>query len=324
MTTVPASVPKRSMRRFFRKYGKHYLGLAPFLIFFIAFILWPMIYGLVMSFTDWSTKMGSVPQFVGVQNFTDVLTDATQQGRRYLTSLQNLFSFVILVVPLNLFFAILISLVLNQFKGRTHNALRSAYFMPYIAPFFLATGVWLWMISADTGVVAVLLAKIGIGQGIVWRITPGYFLALMIMVDLWRAIGFNMIILTAGMKNIPNELYEASTIDGASTFQQWFKITLPMLEPVLFFVIINCFIGAIQTYDIPWVLSNSSAVGVIGGKKAFASYPVMEIVGSVYSGKTGNLGRACAQGMVLMGIIFVITMVQVIYRNRKNKMEGGL
>ena len=92
------------------------------------------------------------------------------------------------------------------------------------------------------------------------------------MIDLWRAIGFYMIILTAGMKNIPRELYEAATVDGAGTFQQWIHITLPQLEPVLFFVIVNCFIGAIQTYDIPWVLSNSSAVGVIGGKGAFASY----------------------------------------------------
>ena len=163
------------------------------------------------------------------------------------------------------------------------------------------------------------MAQLGIGRGIVWRLTPGYFLALMIMVDLWRAIGFNMIILTAGMKNIPQELYEASTIDGAGTFQQWFKITLPMLEPVFFFVIVNCFIGAIQAYDIPWVLSNSSAVGVIGGKKAFASYPVMEIVGNVYSGKAGNLGKACAQGMVLMAVIFAITMIQVLYRSRKNR-----
>ena len=105
-----------------------------------------------------------------------------------------------------------------------------------------------------------------------WRLTPGYFTALLIMIDLWRAIGFYMIILTAGMKNIPRELYEAATVDGAGTFQQWIHITLPQLEPVLFFVIVNCFIGAIQTYDIPWVLSNSSAVGVIGGKGAFASY----------------------------------------------------
>lgn len=85
------------------------------------------------------------------------------------------------------------------------------------------------------------------------------------------------------------------------------------------FVVVNCFIGAIQTYDIPWVLSNSSAVGVIGGKNAFASYPVMEIVGNVYSGKAGNLGRACAEGFVLMLIIFAITLLQIVYRNCKNK-----
>ena len=223
------------------------------------------------------------------------------------------------MVPLNLLFATLISLVINQFRGRMHNFLRGAFFMPYVAPFFLATGVWLWLMSADTGLVAVLLAKIGIGEGVTWRLTPGYFTAFLIIIDLWRAIGFNMIILTAGMKNIPGDLYEASTIDGASTFQQWVHITIPMLEPVLFFVIVNCFIGAIQTYDIPWVLSNSSAVGVIGGKGAFASYPVMEIVGNVYSGKAGNLGRACAEGFVLMLIIFAITLVQIVYRGRKNK-----
>ncbi|WP_418668549.1 carbohydrate ABC transporter permease [Allofournierella sp.] len=306
-------------RSFWRRYGKHYLGLAPFVIFFAVFILWPMLYGLVMSFFDWSTRTGDAVTFVGLENFKTVLSEGTQQGKRFLTSLKNLSVFVALVVPLNLLFATLISLVINQFRGRLHNFLRGAFFMPYVAPFFLATGVWLWLMSADTGLVAVLLAKIGIGEGVTWRLTPGYFTAFLIIIDLWRAIGFNMIILTAGMKNIPGDLYEASTIDGASTFQQWVHITIPMLEPVLFFVIVNCFIGAIQTYDIPWVLSNSSAVGVIGGKGAFASYPVMEIVGNVYSGKAGNLGRACAEGFVLMLIIFAITLVQIVYRGRKNK-----
>ena len=306
-------------RRFLRKYGKHYLGLAPFLIFFGVFILWPMLYGLVMSFFDWSTRLNTETHFVGLDNFLTVLSPDTQQGQRFLTSLKNLAVFVVLVVPLNLLFATLISLVVNQFQGRLHNFFRGAFFMPYVAPFFLATGVWLWLMSADTGLVAVLLAKIGIGEGVTWRLTPGYFTALLIMIDLWRAIGFNMIILTAGMKNIPRELYEAATVDGAGTFQQWIHITLPQLEPVLFFVIVNCFIGAIQTYDIPWVLSNSSAVGVIGGKGAFASYPVMEIVGNVYSGKAGNLGRACAEGFVLMAIIFAITLIQIVYRNHKSK-----
>ena len=305
--------------RFLRKYGKHYLGLAPFLIFFGVFILWPMLYGLVMSFFDWSTRLNTETHFVGLDNFLTVLSPDTQQGQRFLTSLKNLAVFVVLVVPLNLLFATLISLVVNQFQGRLHNFFRGAFFMPYVAPFFLATGVWLWLMSAGTGLVAVLLAKIGIGEGVTWRLTPGYFTALLIMIDLWRAIGFNMIILTAGMKNIPRELYEAATVDGAGTFQQWIHITLPQLEPVLFFVIVNCFIGAIQTYDIPWVLSNSSAVGVIGGKGAFASYPVMEIVGNVYSGKAGNLGRACAEGFVLMAIIFAITLIQIVYRNHKSK-----
>lgn len=310
---------KSRPRSFWRKYGKHYLGLAPFVIFFAVFILWPMLYGLVMSFFDWSTRTGDALAFVGLENFKTVLSAGTQQGKRFLTSLKNLSVFVALVVPLNLLFATLVSLVINQFRGRMHNFLRGAFFMPYVAPFFLATGVWLWLMSADTGLVAVLLAKVGIGEGVTWRLTPGYFTAFLIIIDLWRAIGFNMIILTAGMKNIPGDLYEASTIDGASTFQQWIHITIPMLEPVLFFVIVNCFIGAIQTYDIPWVLSNSSAVGVIGGKGAFASYPVMEIVGNVYSGKAGNLGRACAEGFVLMLIIFAITLVQIVYRGRKNK-----
>lgn len=310
---------RSGVRSFLRKYGKHYLGLAPFLIFFGVFILWPMLYGLVMSFFDWSTRMNAETHFVGLENFLTVLNPETQQGQRFLTSLKNLASFVVLVVPLNLLLATLISLVIDQFRGRLHNFFRGIFFMPYVAPFFLATGVWLWLMSADTGLVAVLLARVGIGEGVTWRLTPGYFTALLIIIDLWRAIGFNMIILTAGMKNIPRELYEAARVDGAGTFQQWLHITLPQLEPVLFFVIVNCFIGAIQTYDIPWVLSNSSAVGVIGGRNAFASYPVMEIVGNVYSGKAGNLGRACAEGFVLMVIIFAITIIQIVYRNHKNK-----
>ena len=132
----------RKARAFWRKYGKHYLGLAPFVIFFAVFILWPMLYGLVMSFFDWSTRANAEVSFVGLENFRTVLSSATQQGRRFLTSLKNLSVFVVLVVPLNLLFATVISLVINQFRGRLHNFFRGAFFMPYVAPFFLATGVW--------------------------------------------------------------------------------------------------------------------------------------------------------------------------------------
>ncbi len=313
---------KRGIARFFRKYGKHYLGLAPFFILFAVFILGAMIYGIAMSLTDWSTKANAVTEFIGLENFKNVLTDETQVGRRFLTSLKNLFFFVILAVPLNIIIATLLSLIVNQFRGRAYRFFRSAFFLPYVAPFFLATGVWLWLMSPGSGAAWTLFAKLNIGADVSWRTTPGYFLALLLMVDLWRAIGFNMIILTAGMKNIPQELYEASMIDGATTFQQWRRITLPMLEPVLFFVIVNGFIGAVQVYDIPWVLSNSSTLGTIGGKSAFASYPVMEIVGNVYSGKAGNLGTACAEGVVLMMIIMAITLIQIIWRSRKMREEA--
>lgn len=307
------------IKRFFRKYGMNYLGLSPFLVLYIAFILWPMVYGLTMSFTNWTTKMNAVTEFVGLENFRIIFDTTTQQGARFITSLKNLFWFVIIVVPLNLFLATIVSLVLNQFKGKLHNFLRITYFMPYIIPSFLATGVWMWLTSPGQGLLSVLLGKIGIGAGVSWRVTPGYFTALLVMIDLWRALGFNVILLTAGMKNIPIQLYEAAEIDGASTFQQWIKITLPMLEPVFFFVVVNCFIGAVQTYDIPWILSNSNAAGTIGGKNAFASYPVMEIVGNVYSGKSGNLGIACAKGFVLMLIILTITLLLLSYRNHRIK-----
>lgn len=320
-TAFPSSGGKGG--RLLRRYGKHYVGLAPFFILFAVFILAPMLYGIVMSFTSWSTKAKSVVGFIGLENFRNVLSSTTQNGRRFIASLRNLFWFVILAVPLNILIATCISLVVNQFQGRAHRVFRSAFFMPYVAPFFLATGVWLWLMSPGSGAVWALFAHFNIGADISWRTTPGYFLALLLMIDLWRAIGFNMIILTAGMKNIPLELYEASMIDGATTMQQWRHITLPMLEPVMFFVIVNGFIGAVQVYDIPWVLSNSSTVGTIGGKNAFASYPVMEIVGNVYSGKAGNLGRACAEGVVLMAIILVITLVQLWYRGRKQRQEEG-
>ena len=107
---------------------------------------------------------------------------------------------MVLVVPLNLIFATVISLVINQFRGRMHNFLRGAFLCRMLHRSFWLRAFWLWLMSADTGLVAVLLAKMGIGEGVTWRLTPGYFTALLIISDLWRAIGFNMIILTAGMK----------------------------------------------------------------------------------------------------------------------------
>lgn len=148
-----------------------------------------------------------------------------------------------------------------------------------------------------------------------WAETKGYALAEVIIIDVWNMIGFNFLIILAGMKDISPELYEAADIDGATTIQKMKNITIPMLEPVLFFVITYAFICAIKVYDIPWILSGYDDMNAVGGPDQVMLFPVMEMVRNVYNGGAYGLGRACAMGVLLMLIIMVITAIQ--FKGRK-------
>ncbi|MCL2162839.1 MAG: sugar ABC transporter permease [Oscillospiraceae bacterium] len=300
----------------FKRYLPNYLGLAPFFFLYIIFILIPMLYGVTMSFTNWSTRSRDALNFVGFDNYVYMLSGTGSVSRRFLKSLSNMIIYVPITCIIGICLALGLALIVNQFHKRAFKFYRGAFFIPRVLPLFLCTGIWQWYIS-ESGLVNSALASIGLGEGIAWANTPGYAIAFILIIDIWHAVGFHFIILSTGMQDISQEYFDASKIDGASTFQQMRLITIPLIEPLIFFCITFGIISAIQVYDIPWILTNNYDITDIGGPNNVLLFPVMEMVLGVYRGDASGLGRSASQGVILMSGIGLITAVRFKLRRKK-------
>lgn len=290
-----------------------YLGLAPFFVMLVLFIFYPILQGVIRSFTDWSMDTRQPLTFVGLKNYKLILGGASNTSIRFLKSLKNLLFYVPTTIIIGLSISLFLALIVNQFRRkhpRTFNFFRSTYYVPTVLPLFLCTGVWMMFMASDSGVFSQFLVRVFPSlSNVNWTNDPGYAIAFVVIVDIWNAVGFNFIIFSAGMQDISEELYEAAAIDGASSWQQMRKITLPLLEPVVFFVVTNSFISALQVYDIPWIVTAKADIDTVGGAQQVMLFPVMEMVRNVYNGAASGLGRACAEGVILMLIIMSITLV---------------
>lgn len=289
-------------RKDWRAYLKHYLMLAPFFILFVIFFLWPALFGLGMSFTDWD---GIDPaQFVGLQNYINIV-----RSPEFLQAFRNLFTFVLLDVPLGVVFAFGLALLVNSFTGRWGNFLRIIYFFPAILPLFLTATIWSWLLSYF-GLPNIILRAIGLP--IDWTNTATA-IPHIVIVDLWRSSGFNMIIFLAGLKNIPQEYYDAAKVDGANTWHRIRYITIPQMEPILFLVFVMAFINTFQVFDLPWLFSHSTFTKY-GGIRGEYLFPTIDMLGRAI----GELqfGVSSAYAVILLLLILIVTMIQFALRKR--------
>jgi multiple sugar transport system permease protein len=318
-----ASAPPRPARRGagrrsrLRKQLPVYLGLAPYFVLMALFVGTPMVYGLAMSFTDWSLSSRGDINFVGLQNYAYVLGGDGLTSERFYQSLVNLAIYVPITVAVGLVVALALALIATALPPRLYAFLRAAYFVPTVLPLFLCVGIWQWLMNSESGLVASNLAKLGVGDGVNWVNTAGWAIAVVVLIDVWHAVGFNFIILSTGMQDISQDVYEAAEIDGANVFQRMTRITVPMLEPIIFFVVTYSLITALQVYDIPQILTSGGAPDEVGGPDQVMLFPVMEMVRNVHSGNELGLARAAAEGTVLMILIVVVTYVLFKLRRRR-------
>lgn len=300
-----------------KRYAMNYLGLLPFFLLFAVFILYPFVQGVLYSFTDWSVSSRGNVNFVGLKNYELILSGKGTTSTRFLKSIKNLVIYVPLTLTVGLSLSLILALITRQLSKKLFGFFRGVYFVPYVLPLFLCAGIWQWFMTTGTGLVASTLANIGIGRDVTWDSTEYYAIVYVMLVDIWNSVGFNFVIISAGMADISPDLYEAADIDGASTFQKMIKITIPLLEPILFFVVTYGFISALQVYDIPWIISNQSDINSIGGPGQVMSFPVMEMVRNIYLGGKSGLARACSEGVTLMLAILVVTIFQFKTRRKK-------
>lgn len=221
--------------------------LTPWIIGILVFKLVPFLSTLVLSFTDYD--LISAPKFTGIQNYVKIFT----QDKKFLTSLIVTFKYVFLTVPIKLAFALFIAYILN-FKLKGVNFFRTAYYIPSILGGNVAIAVLWRFLFADTGLMNVLTERAGLGT-ISWLGNPSTALFTLTLLRVWQ-FGSAMVIFLAALKNIPETLYEAAQIDGASKMKMFFNITIPLLTPVIFFNFIMQLVQAFQEFNGPYIITN--------------------------------------------------------------------
>jgi multiple sugar transport system permease protein len=284
--------------RGWRKVGLVSLFLLPALIPLIVFRLVPMVASLLVSTTEWNLLRA--PVFVGIRNYVDVLTDP-----KFHKALGNTLYYLVGYLPLVLIFALTIAVLLNsKLKGAAF--WRSIYFLPVVTSWVVVALLWKWLLSPEGGIVNYVLSLVGIhGPG--WWTDPNWAMPSIIIASVWKDIGFDMLILLAGLQGIPQHLYEAATVDGANRWEKLRYITLPLLTPSILFATILAMIGAFQVFDQVWVMTEGGPAG--------ATTVVMEqVVKNAF--KYGLMGEASAMSWVLFAIILIFTVFQLRFQKR--------
>ncbi|QAY65955.1 carbohydrate ABC transporter permease [Paenibacillus protaetiae] len=289
-----AQAVKETTRKRVRRSGTHlagYIFISPWLIGFILLTLWPIAQSFYLSFTEYSLL--EQPVWTGVSNYTAIFTnDAT-----FTKSLAVTFIFVLFSVPLKLFFSLLVAVALNK-NIRGMNLYRTAiYFPSLIGGSIAVAALWRNMFGVD-GYINQVLAWFGI-HGIGWISNPHTSLGTLILLNTWQ-FGSTMVIFLAGLKQIPQELYESASVDGAGKVRKFMNITLPMLSPVMFFNLILGIIGSFQTFTAAFIITKG---GPINSTYVYALFLYEKAF------KHYQMGYASALAWVLLVIVGVLTAI---------------
>lgn len=289
MATITA--PQRSIR--WSKY-EGYLFIAPLFIGMICFIFIPIIVSFAMSFTKWDIV--TPPEFIGTRNFIQLLTG----DRLFWKVLGNTFRYVLLSIPLSTTIPLVLSVLLNQ-KVPGITFYRIAFFLPLVTSVVAIGLLWRWMYDSEFGLFNYLLQSIGL-QGQKWLTDPNLAMPAVVFATVWQGLGYNIIIYLAGLQGIPDHLYEAATIDGANDLQKFFRITVPMLTPQIFFVLVISFIGGFQSFGLIYVMTQG---GPVNSTNVYVYYLWQTAIGSA------KMGYASAMAWILTLIMFAATFIQV-------------
>ncbi len=273
-----------------------YLFILPHLIFFLAFLAWPFFYGIYISLFNFDFLRPENRPFVGLQNYADLLINRNSIiFSDFWRAIRNTGVFVLYSVPPLVLIALVLAVLLNgNYRGR--NLYRGIYFAPYALSVTVAAVLWRW-IFASGGLVNNAFLSIGINTQPAWlSSTPWAWIAITVC-TVWWTIGFNTVIFLAALQEIPESLYEAASIDGANTLQKFFRITIPMLRPVLVFVITITLLASANLFGQPWIMT---------GLQYLPTEPVMM---RIYNeGILQNrMGNAAAMSVLFAAILLVLT-----------------
>ncbi len=294
MTTLPIVREWRELsfdRR--REALAGYLFISPWLIGFIVFFVGPIIASFILSFTQWNIV--GVPQWVGLENYQTIFTN----DPRFIKAIQVTLTYSVFYLPLEVSCGIGLAVLMNR-KLKGIGIFRTLFYMPSVVPQVAAALVWLWMLNVRYGVINTLLGSVGV-KGPNWLGSPSYVLPSLILIALW-GVGGTAVIYLAGLQNIPEVFYEAATVDGANGVQKFFRITLPLLSPTIFFQLVLGLIGVFQTFTPAYV-----AAGGSGGPLQSGLFYMLYLYNRGFV--TLRMGYASALAWILTVFILIVTVI---------------
>ena len=282
--------------------------LSPWIIGFLVFTAGPMVWSLVLSFTNYN--LVDTPKNVGFRNYQRMFDDP-----RVHTALANTFIYALMFVPLAIIVALALAMLLNRVTAGA-GFFRTVFYLPVMTPAVAVAVLFSLLLNGNYGLINKVLALVGV-QGPQWLTDPNWIKPSIVLMSLW-GLGAAVVIFLAALKNVPNDLYEAAAIDGASKWRRFRSITVPMISPALFFQVIILTVTALQMFDKVYVLFGNPGSATYAGNASlfYSMYLFQQAFQSL------RMGYASALAWLLFVIIMIITAIQVRVGNRFVYYEG--
>lgn len=300
LVSMPSTIkPKTAQKKRWRKWAVGYLMIAPNFFGFLVFMLIPIISTLFFGFTKWD--LVNPPHWVGFANYKNLFGD-----RIFWLSFKKTLWFALLNVPIQSFLALLVAVLLNR-KIKGLNFFRTLFIIPWICMPVAVGLTWTWLFNTQFGYINYALIKLGLDR-VGWLTSENIALYAIVFVNVWQYLGWHIILLLAGLQIVPQELYEAATVDGANNWTKFWKITLPMISPIFFYDLVVNMISTMQIFDLPFAMTNG---GPGNATRVFNLYLYQKGFSFL------QMGEACSMGVILFVLIVITTFLLFRFLGRR-------
>ena len=293
---VIPSTSRRGVLHQMRKQWSAYLFLAPTMILFGIFTVAAVIYAFYLSFHEWNILEPAKP-FVGLDNYQRLLGD-----ERFGGAIVNTLYYTAASVPLTMGLGLLIALLLNN-QIRARGFFRTLFYLPVVTPLVIAAIIWKWLYSGDFGLLNYYLIQVGlIDEPLLWLADPNLAMPAVIITNVWKSVGFSMVVYLAGLQSIPEDYYDAAKVDGAVGWQRLKDITIPLLSSTTLFLAVVSVLGAFQVFTEIFIMTN-------GGPLGRTTTIVFHIYQTAF--KFFDMGYASAMAFGMFAMMFAFTLVRL-------------
>lgn len=268
-----------------------YLLVSPYIIHFLIFIAFPVIFSIVLTFHKWNII--SPMEYTGFANYIRLFQDAL-----FLKSILNTLIFLVIHIPLQIIVALFLAEVLNQ-KIHLRGFFRAAFFLPVVVSGVVVTILWQQLYGFDTGLLNKILVTLGFGK-VGWLIDPKIAMPSIALMATWKNVGLYIVLFLVGLQTVPKHYYEAADLEGATHWQKFFKITLPMINPTIFLVVILSTVGGFSLFIEPYVLTGG---GPLNSTLSAVLYIYKQAFFYYHMGYSATLGLFFA--LIILSVVII-------------------